>query len=207
MQVVTTDNKKERMSAIGQRIKDMRKQLGYKTQEDFACVTSTTRVAIASYEIGRAEPTAAFLQNLSKLGVDTNYILTGKSEQEMPDFDTYLTRMGVDDMMKTIIKGYMALPSDKRKTVKEYIESLAAEIAAKKNAAKESAPPADATPVDELDAPPTPTQEEKELPLDPAIEEEVAKFRARMYAREKTRRMFTGSADTESTSASENVGK
>ena len=226
MQTTTADDKKERMSAIGQRIKDLRKQLGYKTQEDFACATSTTRVAIASYEIGRAEPTAAFLQNLSKLGVDTNYILTGKSEQEMPDFDTYLTRMGVDDTMKAIVTGYMALPPDKRKTVKEYIESLAAEIAAKKVAA--DAPPDRAATVGAMANPAAPFSESPPsapvvsesvsggdgvppappyptppgLELDPGIEDKVKKIRAKLYAQAATRRMFTTSPSTED--ASEN---
>ena len=143
--------KDQRLLDIGQRLRDFRKQQGYKSQEAFAVDVGSTRAAIAAYEIGKVEPTGAFLHNLStKFGADINYILTGKSEQEMPDFDTYLTRMGVDDMMKTIIKGYMALPPDKRKTVKEYIESLAAEIAAKKTAAE---PPADAAQAAD-DAPP-----------------------------------------------------
>ena len=102
----------------------------------------------------------------------TNYILTGKSEQEMPDFDTYLTRMGVDDTMKAIVTGYMALPPDKRKTVKEYIESLAAEIAERKAApaAKDEEPPtpvdkppADAPPVSDSDTPDGVSDEEWEI--------------------------------------------
>lgn len=148
--------KDQRLTGIGQRLRDFRKQQGYRSQEAFAADVGSTRAAIAAYEIGKVEPTGAFLHNLStKFGVDINYILTGKSEQEMPDFDTYLTRMGVDDTMKAIVTGYMALPPDKRKTVKEYIESLAAEIAAKKvaAAAKDEEPP---TPVDKppADAPP-----------------------------------------------------
>jgi len=197
----TGDDKKERMSAIGLRIKNLRKQLGYKTQEELACATNTTRVAIASYEIGRAEPTAAFLQNLSMLGVDTNYILTGKSEQELPDIDAYLSRLGIDEMMKAIIKGYMKLPESKRKTVRDFIESLAAEIAAEKAnpppaalpKVSESAPNA----AEKQREPPAPQSSDSDKPeLDPEIEADVAKYRARKYAQEKTRRILTGSTDS-----------
>ena len=47
--------------------------------------------------------------------------------------------------------------------------------------------------------PPTSTQEK--LPLDPNIEERTAKFRARLYAQDKTRRILTGSDDFETASA------
>lgn len=90
----------------------------------------------------------------------------------MPDFDTYLTRMGVDDTMKAIVTGYMALPPDKRRTVKEYIESLASEIAAKKVAPAAKVeepptpvdkPPADAPPVSDSDTPDGVSDEEWEI--------------------------------------------
>lgn len=127
--------KDQRLIDIGQRLKNFRKFHGYKSQEAFAIDVGVNRSAYSHYESGHVEPTGAFLHNLStKFGADINYILTGKSEQETPDFDTYLTRMGVDDMMKTIIKEYMKLPDAKRKTVKEYIETLASEIT--KNATK-----------------------------------------------------------------------
>lgn len=160
--------KDQRLIGIGQRLRDFRKQQGYRSQEAFAADVGVNRSAYSHYESGHVEPTGAFLHNLStKFGADINYILTGKSEQDVPDFDTYLTRMGVDDMMKTIIKGYMALPPDKRKVVKEYIESLATEITAKKTAAAaaENAPPV-SDPVTPLDNEPTPenlTEEEKEI--------------------------------------------
>ncbi|MBR2216505.1 MAG: helix-turn-helix transcriptional regulator [Selenomonadaceae bacterium] len=130
-----TTNKEQRLRDIGVRLRDFRKGLGFKNQENFASELGMKRSAYSHYELGESEPTGAFLHNLStKFGADINYILTGKSEQEMPDFDTYLSRMGVDDMMKAIVKGYMALSPEKRKAVKEYIESLAAEIAARKAA-------------------------------------------------------------------------
>ena len=198
--------KDQRLTGIGQRLRDFRKQQGYRSQEAFAADVGSTRAAIAAYEIGKVEPTGAFLHNLStKFGADINYILTGKSEQDVPDFDTYLTRMGVDDTMKAIVTGYMALPPDKRKTVKEYIESLAAEIAAKKvaPAAKDEEPP---TPVDKppADAPPVSESDTDEgLSPDPEIEEEIARIRAKLYSRKKTQEILTGSMPTEPCGGSE----
>ena len=129
-----TSIKDARLVKIGQRLKAFRKNHGYKSQESFALDVGSTRAAIASYELGRVEPTGAFLHALStKFGADINYILTGRSEQDMPDIDAYLTRMGIDEMAKTIIKSYMALPPDKRKIVKDYIDSLAAKIVANKS--------------------------------------------------------------------------
>lgn len=159
--------KDQRLIGIGHRLRDFRKQQGYRSQEAFAADVGVNRSAYSHYESGHVEPTGAFLHNLStKFGADINYILTGKSEQEMPDFDTYLTRMGVDDTMKAIVTGYMALPPDKRKTVKEYIESLAAEIAAKKAAAvpaPAAKPPADAPDVSNSDKPDGVSDEEWEI--------------------------------------------
>ena len=121
--------KNQRLIDIGLRLKNFRKKMGYKSQEAFAEDVGSTRPAIAAYERGAVEPTGAFLHNLSsKFGADINFILTGKSDKDIPDFDTYLTQMGVDDLMKTIIKSYMALPPAKRKIVKEYMEELAKEI-------------------------------------------------------------------------------
>lgn len=126
--------KDSRLKEIGQRLKAFRKGHGYRSQESFALDVGSTRAAIAAYELGRVEPTGAFLHALStKFGADINYILTGRSEQDMPDIDAYLTRMGIDEMAKTIIKSYMALPPDKRKIVKDYIDSLAAKIVANKS--------------------------------------------------------------------------
>lgn len=131
---MTAQKKDQRLVGIGQRLKAFRKTQGYKSQESFAETIGTTRSAYKNYETGNVEPTGAFLHALStKFGADINYILTGRSEQDMPDIDAYLTRMGIDEMAKTIIKSYMALPPDKRKIVKDYIDSLAAKIVANKS--------------------------------------------------------------------------
>lgn len=128
------DNKEQRLKEIGLRLRSFRKKLGYKSQATFAAELGMKRPAYSHYELGESEPTGAFLHNLStKFGADINYILTGRSEQDMPDIDAYLTRMGVDEMARTIIKSYMALPPEKRKIVKDYIDSLAAKIVANKS--------------------------------------------------------------------------
>ena len=198
-------DRESHLKHIGERLKDFRKSCGYKSQESFASDLGITRGAYKNYELGKSEPTPAVLHNLStKFGADINYILTGKSEQEMPDFDTYLTRMGVDDTMKAIVTGYMALPPDKRKTVKEYIESLAAEIAEGKAAAKEKPPVSDSDtpPVDGV--PPAP---EYYTPpgydLVPEIEDKVKKIRAKFYAQAYTSQPPMTSPSTEPSSANE----
>jgi len=45
------------------------------------------------------------------------------------------------------------------------------------------------------------------LPVDPAIEEKAAKFRAKLYAQDKTRRILTGSSDIGIISADKDTGK
>lgn len=196
------EDKEKRLKDIGGRLRDFRKNLGYKNQETFARELGMKRPAYSHYELGESEPTGAFLHNLStKFGADINYILTGKSEQELPDIDAYLSRLGIDEMMKAIIKGYMKLSESKRKTVRDFIESLAAEIAAE----KANPPPAALPKVSE--SAPNAAETQRELPapqssdsdkpeLDPEIEAEAEKFRARLYAREKTRRILTGSTDS-----------
>ena len=191
------DEKRQHLLDVALRLKKFRKENGYKNQESFALQLGITRAAYKNYEAGKSEPPPSILHALStKFGADINYILTGRSEQDMPDVDAYLTRMGVDEMARTIIKSYMALPPDKRKIVKDYIDSLANEIVSNKN--KRSTAPSETEPMPAAPDRPSTAQASiaENIAEDPAIEAEVSKIRARLYARDKTRRILTGSTDT-----------
>ena len=65
---------------LGERIKKVRKELDL-TQRDFGAQIGTTQNAIASYEIGRREPSAAAVNNICKtFNVDEHWLRTGEGE-------------------------------------------------------------------------------------------------------------------------------
>ena len=65
---------------LGERIKKLRKELDL-TQQKFAEQIGTTQNGIASYEIGRREPSAAVVNNICKtFNVNEQWLRTGDGE-------------------------------------------------------------------------------------------------------------------------------
>ena len=69
---------------LGERIKKVRKNLDL-TQQKFADQIGTTQNNIASYEIGRREPSAAAVNNICKtFNVSEAWLRTGEGEMFLP---------------------------------------------------------------------------------------------------------------------------
>ncbi|KZX36885.1 XRE family transcriptional regulator [Wohlfahrtiimonas chitiniclastica] len=64
------------MINIGQRLKEVRLQLGM-NQTEFAALAGVGQGAQVNYEKGERSPSAEYLANISKIGCDVQYIITG----------------------------------------------------------------------------------------------------------------------------------
>lgn len=65
------------MSTFGERLKEERKRLDL-NQDDFAAVGGVKKLAQINYEQDKRFPDAAYLIAVAAIGVDTQYVLTGK---------------------------------------------------------------------------------------------------------------------------------
>lgn len=66
---------------MGERLKELRKALGFKNQQEFADALNIKRGTIANYEIGRNEPIDAVITLIcSKFNVSEEWLRTGEGE-------------------------------------------------------------------------------------------------------------------------------
>ncbi len=66
-------------SQISERIKEERKRLGYKKQDEIADACGISRESWGKYERGLTMPSGEVLLALANLNMDIQYVLTGKS--------------------------------------------------------------------------------------------------------------------------------
>lgn len=158
---------------LGERIKKVRKNLDL-TQQKFADQIGTTQNNIASYEIGRREPSAAAVNNICKtFNVSEAWLRTGEGEMFLPSpngvLDELVQKYGLSTRGKVIVEKFLDLNPDVQEAVAVYIE----EVAAAFSDAGTSAPVPVFAPAD-LRAEHTATESE-----DPELEAEVEAYRQR----------------------------
>lgn len=71
-------------TTLPSRLKEERKKLAL-TQQEIASKVSVTRETWSRYESGKIQPGSAVIVELVKLGVDTNYLITGKRGNSKED--------------------------------------------------------------------------------------------------------------------------
>ncbi|WP_051219729.1 helix-turn-helix domain-containing protein [Rheinheimera baltica] len=126
---------------IGERLKQERERLGY-TQENFAAAAGAKRRTLVDWERSVSSPTAVQLGELSKIGVNVNYIVTGERE---PRPESYYSNREVEDAMHEWLsdaKSLGAIEIDSRQTY-EFLLSLFMRNVAKVTGAKSSTITAD----------------------------------------------------------------
>ena len=85
------------MSTFGQRLKEERKRIGL-NQTDFAAAGGVLKGAQVNYEQDDRLPSAEYLRDLRKIGVDILYVLTGE-----------LSPTGLTSDEHSLISGFRAL--------------------------------------------------------------------------------------------------
>lgn len=110
------------MDELKDRIRAVRKQSQFKTQESFAVALGTTRPAIASYELGKVVPSETFIQLLcSKFLINENWLRTGEGEMKSESDEDMLSRiageMNLTPLQTEAFKILMGLPEEDREVV------------------------------------------------------------------------------------------
>lgn len=116
---------------LGERIKKARRSLDL-TQQKFADQIGTTQNNIASYEIGRREPSAAAINNICKtFNVNEHWLRTGEGEMFQPlSPDDELSQVfsaiaaSDDELIKRIIRAYWKLDDREKAAVKKLIDGF-----------------------------------------------------------------------------------
>lgn len=110
------------MDELKDRIRTVRKQSQFKTQESFASALGTTRPAIASYELGKVVPSETFIQLLcSKFHISEKWLRSGegsmKSESDEAMLDRIARELSLTPLQSEAFHYLMSLPDEERETV------------------------------------------------------------------------------------------
>lgn len=113
---------------MDERIKLLRKTLRM-TQDEFGKHLGLARNSIASYEIGRRDPTNAIITSICReFHVNYFWLTEGVGEMfvETPKsvVDEIAEDYKLDDIDKKIIEKYLDLNADQRQTIKDYLRSI-----------------------------------------------------------------------------------
>ena len=119
--------------AIGERIKKVRKALGL-TQQEFADKIGSKRNTIATYEMGRTEPSAAVVSLVcTKFNVSETWLRTGNGEEMFipspeESVDELIRTHGLDDLSRQIIMEFIKLKPEEREAVIKFTRNFAQRI-------------------------------------------------------------------------------
>lgn len=119
---------------IGKRIKKVRKALDL-TQQEFADQIGSKRNTIATYEMGRTEPSAAVVSLVcTKFNVSETWLRTGEEEMFLAKPTAALDALAVEHHLSNsdyaLIEKYLALKPETRKAMTDYMREVVASITA-----------------------------------------------------------------------------
>lgn len=117
---------------LGERIKKARRALDL-TQQKFAEQIGTTQNNIASYEIGRREPSAAAINNICKtFDISEKWLRTGEGEMLLAKPTAALDALAVEHSLSisdyTLIEKFLALKPESRKTITDLMMEFSTSI-------------------------------------------------------------------------------
>ena len=119
---------------IGERIRRLRKALDL-TQQEFADQIGSKRNTIATYEMGRTEPSAAVVSLVcTKFDVSEKWLRTGEGEMFLVKPTAALDALAVEHRLSNsdyaLIEKFLALKPETRKAMTDYMREVVASITA-----------------------------------------------------------------------------
>lgn len=125
---------------FGERIKKVRRSLDL-TQQEFADRIGSKRNTVATYEMGRTDPSAAVVSLICReFGVSETWLRTGAGEMFVPSpeesVDELIQTHGLDDFSRQIILEFIKLRPEDRETVKRYVRNLVQHLPAVEQSAQ-----------------------------------------------------------------------
>lgn len=113
---------------MNDRIKLLRETLGM-SQEAFGGKIGITRAAISNIEKGTRNMSEQTIKSICReFNVNYAWLMEGVGDMfsDLPEtlIDEVAEEYELDDLDKLLVKRYMQLPPEKRKVIKEYLESV-----------------------------------------------------------------------------------
>ena len=117
---------------MNERLKKLRKELG-RTQQEFADCLNVKRNTIATYEVGKSNPSDAAVNNICReFNVNEDWLRTGKGDMfiklsysdEIAQFVGDLMSEEDDSFKKRLISGLAALDDNGWKVLEDFLDSI-----------------------------------------------------------------------------------
>ena len=113
---------------MNERIKEIRETLNL-SQEAFGKRIGITRASISNMEKGTRNPSEQTIISICReFDVNYSWLKEGLGEMfsDLPNtlIDQVAEEYDLDEIDKMIVKGYLQLSEDKRKVIKEYLQSI-----------------------------------------------------------------------------------
>ena len=117
---------------MNERLKELRLDLNL-NQQEFGDKINISRPHVASLESGSRNLTERTLSDISReFNASEEWLKTGQGKMFIQKNSTIITKLSeeydLDSIDIGIIKGYLELDSDQRKTIKQYVASIAKAI-------------------------------------------------------------------------------
>lgn len=114
---------------LGERIKKVRRTADL-TQQEFADRIGSKRNTVATYEIGRTDPSAAVISLVCReFNISEKWLRTGEGEMFVPtpktSLDNLIAEFNLGELEKQIILEFVQLEEKDRRGVIEYVQRLA----------------------------------------------------------------------------------
>ena len=116
------------MVELNNRIKELRKTIGL-SQKDFGSKIGVSDTAVSKLEKGDRNPSEQTIKSICReFNVNYAWLMEGVGDMfsDLPEtlIDEVAEEYELDDLDKLLVKRYMQLPPEKRKVIKEYLESV-----------------------------------------------------------------------------------
>lgn len=113
---------------MNNRIKELRKTIGL-SQKDFGEKIGISDPAVSKIEKGTNIPSEQTIKSICReFNVNYAWLMEGIGDMfsDLPEtlIDEVAEEYELDDLDKLLVKRYMQLPPEKRKVIKEYLESV-----------------------------------------------------------------------------------
>lgn len=130
---------------MNERIKKIRKALDL-TQSEFAARLGMKQNTIATYEMGRSNPSTPTINNICKeFRVNEEWLRTGNGDMfkaaPADALDALIEQYGLPHEIRILAEKFMALKPDAQEVVINYVRDTAAAISAAAPATDQGAPP------------------------------------------------------------------
>lgn len=181
---------------MSDRVKIIRQSLN-KTQAEFAKMLGVGQSTLAMMEVSKRPISERHIKTICSIcSINEEWLRSGEGEMLAETNDSVLAELAAEYNLEgeqlAMMRGFLMLTSEQRNAI---VEAAIVIAEANKKAAAEAAKKEATAAAEEKAEPPAPAASDVDTPEDvapdPEIEAEVARYRAKMYAKKKARMSLT----------------